>query len=638
MKPLSNFFRLLRGREIQFKAVAITALASYIMQLSAILLGWQLWSIALVTILPWIPLFTMKILWTSTHYGFMAIYLVLMIVQAGHVGEHVFQMGEYMAYREERVPFTATNTILRGQDGKPLLDSANRVRTTADLSRGNFVIENSANSNQFTLVKNPGCVGWSWNGPGCTTAHGIFGELNRELVHFIWDGIILIACLVLWRKYPKNPWTGLAFLMAAIHQVEHIFLFGIEQLDPLGYAFRPARDIPKGIPLPVYFGVPTRLPDSGFLGRDGIIGSLTGADGFINSILPNRINLHFIYNTLVFIPMVLAFAYQLRRIYDEWLAKSIPQLSEEQLIAATSQAETVKFAAGQVIFKQGDPAEKLYIITKGQVRVIRRDRRTGAETEVARLSQGQYFGEIGVLGRTERTATVMAVDNVETLALTRDLFKSLLVSSGEAYKEVDVLLRRRLIQLGATKGLMVADSVNADQDTILKTRMIRDRLQMIQGDELSRVLGAVPGHVPLYQSQPPQAPVNPLQPQPQPVGVAVVERPLSLSNNGFHRGALLVRTGTSAGLRFEINAPRVIVGRRSSATGADVPVMQIDDGRVSRQHLEIVAQPDGLYARDLGSANGTWLNGQPLNGEPIRLQPGAELRLGTDTILNYQPN
>src|SRR5712692_885778 len=87
--------RLVRGRELQIKAVIITALCSYAGQLIGILLGWQLWAIALATILPWIPLFTMKVLWTSKHYGFMAIYLMIMILQAGHVGEHVVQMLQF---------------------------------------------------------------------------------------------------------------------------------------------------------------------------------------------------------------------------------------------------------------------------------------------------------------------------------------------------------------------------------------------------------------------------------------------------------------------------------------------------------------------------------------------------------------
>jgi pSer/pThr/pTyr-binding forkhead associated (FHA) protein len=90
-------------------------------------------------------------------------------------------------------------------------------------------------------------------------------------------------------------------------------------------------------------------------------------------------------------------------------------------------------------------------------------------------------------------------------------------------------------------------------------------------------------------------------------------------------------------MRYEINAPRIIVGRRSAdSTNVDVPMMAIDDARVSRQHLEIFARPDGLYARDMGSANGTWLNGRQLRGEPVRLQDGAEIQVGPDSVLNFR--
>lgn len=65
-------------------------------------------------------------------------------------------------------------------------------------------------------------------------------------------------------------------------------------------------------------------------------------------------------------------------------------------------------------------------------------------------------------------------------------------------------------------------------------------------------------------------------------------------------------------------------------------MIYIDDARISRHHFELVAQPDGLYIRDLGSANGTWLNGRQVGGTPVRLENGAELQVGPDTVLNYQ--
>jgi len=107
-------------------------------------------------------------------------------------------------------------------------------------------------------------------------------------------------------------------------------------------------------------------------------------------------------------------------------------------------------------------------------------------------------------------------------------------------------------------------------------------------------------------------------------------------SHGHLRGVLLVRSGPSAGQRFEIKASRVVIGRRSRDTVSDVPMILIDDARISRQHLEIVAKPDGLYVRDLGSANGTWLNGRQVGGDPVRLENGAELHVGPDSVLNFQ--
>lgn len=578
VSTFSQVGRLLRGREVQFRAVVITALASYLAQLIGILLHWPLWAIALATILPWVPLFSMKVLWTSKHYGFMALYLVIMILQAGHVGEHVVQ-------------------VL-----------------------------------QFIFIYNPAhsCYGFSWYGI-CKDAHGVFGELDRETVHFIWDGLILVACIVVRVHFRKaqNIWLTLALVAAAIHQAEHVFLFGTFLFDN---NFYQNGGYFLGIHITSGYGA-----QNGVMGHDGLVGTLIP---FLNPILPARIPLHFIYNTLVLIPMLLAFRKQVQAIYDEWLAKALPNLSEEQLIAATAQSENVKFAPGQIVFRQGDPADKFYIITKGQVDVLRQDEKTGQEIQVARLSEGQYFGEIGILGRTGRTATIKAVSQVECLTLNRDVFKEMLASSSAAYKDVDVVLRRRLVQLGAMQGLPVQDSVNADQDTVLKTRMIRDRLKMLDGDDISKMYGRTPSSVADIPTH-----LQPIRAADYGGVATVAERPVAApamsngsSNNGFHRGVLIVRTGPSAGMRFDINAPRIIVGRRGSDTSTDpfVPAMMIDDGRVSRHHLEIAAKPDGLYARDLGSANGTWLNGRQLRGEPVRLEDGAEIQLGSDTMLNFR--
>ncbi len=86
---------------------------------------------------------------------------------------------------------------------------------------------------------------------------------------------------------------------------------------------------------------------------------------------------------------------------------------------------------------------------------------------------------------------------------------------------------------------------------------------------------------------------------------------------------LIVDDGTSiATRRF---GRRILVGR---ATTADI---RIDDPRVSRLHARIEMRDDGVYVEDLGSRNGTTVNGVLVTSQ--RLVSGDELRIGTASII-----
>ena len=76
----------------------------------------------------------------------------------------------------------------------------------------------------------------------------------------------------------------------------------------------------------------------------------------------------------------------------------------------------------------------------------------------------------------------------------------------------------------------------------------------------------------------------------------------------------------------ELTADRSSLGR---ATTNDVVVLL--DSSVSRLHAVIERYPTGFSVRDLGSANGTFVNGEPVRGE-ARLRTGDELRLGNSKL------
>ncbi len=67
--------------------------------------------------------------------------------------------------------------------------------------------------------------------------------------------------------------------------------------------------------------------------------------------------------------------------------------------------------------------------------------------------------------------------------------------------------------------------------------------------------------------------------------------------------------------------PRAMLGREGCE-------LWIEDPSVSRRHAEIYLEGDVVYIRDLGSSNGTWLNGQPLGPYPTPITPGATVHLG----------
>jgi hypothetical protein len=72
-------------------------------------------------------------------------------------------------------------------------------------------------------------------------------------------------------------------------------------------------------------------------------------------------------------------------------------------------ATEVSFRAGTVIVREGEAAEFLYVLVEGEVEVTARGEGGGPERVLRRMTAPSYFGEIGVLERIPRTATVTAV-------------------------------------------------------------------------------------------------------------------------------------------------------------------------------------------------------------------------------------
>ncbi len=100
-----------------------------------------------------------------------------------------------------------------------------------------------------------------------------------------------------------------------------------------------------------------------------------------------------------------------------------------RLEAAVRALEPVPVTAGLVVVRQGDPADRFYVIAEGTQRVSQVPDGGGPETELRTLGPGDVFGEIGILRGSPRTATVTATTDGLLLALEADEFLEL-VGSG----------------------------------------------------------------------------------------------------------------------------------------------------------------------------------------------------------------
>ena len=106
-----------------------------------------------------------------------------------------------------------------------------------------------------------------------------------------------------------------------------------------------------------------------------------------------------------------------------------------------------QFAAGAMIFAEGEPADRVHLIVDGKAEVLRSQE--SKPTLITRLEPGQCFGEAGVAQRTIRAATVIAGTDLTTLSLSADSFRQLLASEPSLGDYIGTLERiYRLPHLG----------------------------------------------------------------------------------------------------------------------------------------------------------------------------------------------
>jgi len=105
------------------------------------------------------------------------------------------------------------------------------------------------------------------------------------------------------------------------------------------------------------------------------------------------------------------------------LIKRVPlfaSISKSELAEVASIADEIDLPKGKVLIQQGDTGREFFILIEGTADVVRDER------HVAELGPGDFFGEIALISKVPRNATITTTSPVRALVITDRAFRALL--------------------------------------------------------------------------------------------------------------------------------------------------------------------------------------------------------------------
>lgn len=162
------------------------------------------------------------------------------------------------------------------------------------------------------------------------------------------------------------------------------------------------------------------------------------------------------------------------------LFSKIPMANIHQLFALL---EEVKFSAGDVVIKQGDPGDHYYIVSEGRCAVSRKPTPKSNDIKLAELKTGDSFGEEALISESTRNATITMITDGILMKLAKDTFVELVKKptlQSLTFDEADALVNE-----GSAKWLdvrfpnehgesSIADSLNIPLNSL---RLQSDKLE-----------------------------------------------------------------------------------------------------------------------------------------------------------------
>jgi ABC-type multidrug transport system ATPase subunit len=123
-------------------------------------------------------------------------------------------------------------------------------------------------------------------------------------------------------------------------------------------------------------------------------------------------------------------------IVNEYVAKAMPTLLQDQMLWATRNSKTLSYDAGSMIVREGTNADTFYIVSKGTVEVVL-PRPNQSDVIATQLGPGKFFGEMAFFHDRKRQASVRASERgpVDVVAISYDQLDQLL-SQSEATRDL----------------------------------------------------------------------------------------------------------------------------------------------------------------------------------------------------------
>lgn len=122
----------------------------------------------------------------------------------------------------------------------------------------------------------------------------------------------------------------------------------------------------------------------------------------------------------------------------------LKDLDAATLAVVAEAATTHAFEAGADICREGQPADGLYLIRTGSVRVTK----SSSDADVVMLGSGSHFGELGLLDDSPRSATVTANERCDIVKVGADALKAKLAGNPTAaaafYRAIARSIAKRL--------------------------------------------------------------------------------------------------------------------------------------------------------------------------------------------------